>query len=132
LYNGWKTVGVSTGSSLDDVENRRIFKTLKRQWNILITESWLDDMEDSRIFKTMKIQWDILITGSWYENCGIFKTMKRQWNILIRLDELLYAKRDMTNSFLLFDFQELQLQNTKKRRNNKLTWIQYTCQTFCR
>ncbi|CAB4011541.1 F-box only 9-like, partial [Paramuricea clavata] len=27
---------------------------------------------------------------------------------------------------------ELQLQNTKKKRNNKLTWIQYTCQTFCR
>ncbi|XP_028406114.1 F-box only protein 9-like [Dendronephthya gigantea] len=27
---------------------------------------------------------------------------------------------------------ELQLENTKKKRNNKLTWVQYTCQTFSR
>ena len=63
-----------------------IFKTMKRQWNILITGSWLDGMENSEIFKTMKRQWNILITGSWLddmENSGIFKTMKRQWNILI-------------------------------------------------
>jgi hypothetical protein len=73
-------------SWLDDMENSGIFKTMKRQWNILITRSWLDDMENSGIFKTMKKQWNILITWSWLdgmENCGIFKTMKRQWNIFI-------------------------------------------------
>ena len=60
-----------------------IFKTMKRQWNNLITGSWLDDMENSEIFKTMKRQWNILIHGSWLddmENSMIFKTMKRQWN----------------------------------------------------
>jgi hypothetical protein len=40
-----------------------IFKTMKRQWNILITGSQLDGMENSGIFKTMKRQWNILIAG---------------------------------------------------------------------
>ena len=68
---------------LDDMENSGIFETMKRQWNILITESWLDGMENSGIFKTMKRQWNILITGSWLndmEKNAIFETMKRQWN----------------------------------------------------
>ena len=49
------------------MENSEIFKTMKRQWNILITGSWLDDMENSEIFKTMIRQWNILITGSWLD-----------------------------------------------------------------
>jgi hypothetical protein len=54
------------------MENSGIFKTMKRQWNILITGPWLDDMENSWIFKTMKRQWNILITGSWVTQifCG--------------------------------------------------------------
>jgi hypothetical protein len=76
----WNTL--ITGSWLDGMENSEIFKTMKRQWNILITGSWLDGMENSEIFKTMKRQWNILIIGSWLDgmrNSGIFKTMKRQW-----------------------------------------------------
>jgi NifB/MoaA-like Fe-S oxidoreductase len=45
------------------MENSEIFKTMKRQWNFLITGSPLDDMENSEIFKTMKTQWNIMITG---------------------------------------------------------------------
>jgi hypothetical protein len=89
-----------TESWLDDMENNRIFKTMKRQWNIPITESWLDDMENNRIFKTMKRQWNIPITWSWLddmENSGILKTMKRQWNIPITGSWL----DDMENSGIL-------------------------------
>ena len=42
------------GSRLDGMENNEIFKTMKRQWNILITGSSLDGIENSGIFKTMK------------------------------------------------------------------------------
>ncbi len=37
----------------DCMKKRGIFKTMKRQWNILITGSSLDGMENSEIFKTM-------------------------------------------------------------------------------
>ncbi|CAB3984255.1 Hypothetical predicted protein [Paramuricea clavata] len=50
------------------MENSEIFKTMKRQWNILITGSYLDGVENSGIFKTMKRQWNILITGSWLDD----------------------------------------------------------------
>jgi hypothetical protein len=36
---------------------------MKGQWNILTTGSQLDGMENSGIFKTMKRQWNILIAG---------------------------------------------------------------------
>jgi hypothetical protein len=41
------------------MENSGIFKTMKRQWNILITGTWLDGMENSEIFKTVRFskQW---------------------------------------------------------------------------
>ncbi len=52
-----------------------IFKTMKRQWNILITGSRLDDIENSEIFKTMKRQWNILITGSSLDDMEI-----EQWD----------------------------------------------------
>jgi hypothetical protein len=34
------------------MENSRIFKTMKRQWNIQIIGSRLDGMENNGIFKT--------------------------------------------------------------------------------
>jgi hypothetical protein len=40
------------------MENSEIFKTMKRQWNILINGSYLDGIENSGIFKTMKRQWN--------------------------------------------------------------------------
>ena len=46
------------------MENNETFKTMKRQWNILITGSRLGDMENSEIFKTMERQLNILIRVS--------------------------------------------------------------------
>jgi hypothetical protein len=46
------------------MENSGIFETIKRQWDILITETGLDGMENSGIFERMKRQWNILITGT--------------------------------------------------------------------
>ena len=46
------------------MENGVIFKTIKRQWNILIAGPKLNGMENSGILQTMKRQLNITITGS--------------------------------------------------------------------
>ena len=43
-----------TGSRQNDIQNSEIFKTIKRQWNIMITGSRLDEMQNSEIFNIMK------------------------------------------------------------------------------
>jgi hypothetical protein len=59
FQNNEKTMDIIliTGARLDGMENGGIFKTMKRQWNILNTGSRLDGMENKGIFKTMKRQW---------------------------------------------------------------------------
>ena len=56
---------------LGDMENNRIFKTTKKQWNFLVTGKWLDEMESSGIFKSVKRQWNIPITGTWLDSSAI-------------------------------------------------------------
>jgi hypothetical protein len=55
------------------MENSGIFKTMKRQWNILITGSQLHRMENNGIFNTMKrsLSDDWIVTG-WHGE-------QRQW-----------------------------------------------------
>jgi hypothetical protein len=80
------------------MENNGIFKTMKRQWNILITGSWLDGMENSEIFKTMKRQWNILITGSWLDGTIAYVLWPKTKNITMywHLDISLLANLDCT------------------------------------